>query len=211
MGKRDPRVTAYIKDSAPFARPILKHLRELVHAACPEAHETMKWSFPHFEYHGVLCSMASFQKHCAFGFWKGSLILDGRGRPAEAMGQFGRITKIADLPSKKALTGYVKKAMALNERGVKSPTRSKPRATAKAVKVPADLAAALAKNRRARAVFEKFPPGHRREYVEWITEAKREETRARRLATAIEWLAEGKSRNWKYATDRKSMKAPRGS
>lgn len=198
MGKRDPRVTAYIRNAEPFARPILTHLREVVHQACPEVVETIKWKCPSFEYQGMLCGMASFQKHCAFGFWKSKLILDRTGKPAdEGMGQFGKLTKASDLPSKRVLTGYIKKAMELNEQGVPSP-RSTPRGAAKPVTVPADLGSALAKNRKARAAFEKFSPSHRREYVEWITEAKREETRQRRLETTIEWLSEGKSRNWKH-------------
>jgi len=198
MASRDPRVDAYIAKSADFARPILAHLREVVHAACPDAEETMKWSFPHFQYKGLLCSMAAFKEHCAFGFWKSSLVM-GEGTEAEkAMGQFGRITKLSDLPSKKVLTGYIKKAMELNEAGVKSPTRSKPKAPRPELAVPDDLAAALGANPAARAAFDKFSPSHRREYIEWITEAKTPATRNRRLETAIEWIAEGKPRNWKY-------------
>jgi len=200
MSTRDPRIDAYIASSADFAKPILTHLREIVHAACPDVDETMKWSFPHFTYKGMLCSMASFKEHCAFNFWKGALVVgasNGDGNGERAMGQFGRITAISDLPSKKTLTGYIKEAMRLNEAGVKSPTRSKPKAK-KEVAVPDDLTKALRKNRKALATFEKFSPSHRREYIEWITEAKGEETRNRRLATAVEWIAEGKPRNWKY-------------
>jgi uncharacterized protein YdeI (YjbR/CyaY-like superfamily) len=145
--------------------------------------------------------MAAFKEHCAFGFWKGSLILgeaQGDGESDRAMGQFGRITKVSDLPSKKLLTGYIKKAMELNEAGVKSPTRSKPKAPRSAPVVPDDLAAALARNEAARSTFEAFSPSHKREYIEWITEAKTEATRSRRLASAIEMMAEGKPRNWKY-------------
>jgi uncharacterized protein YdeI (YjbR/CyaY-like superfamily) len=174
------------------------HLRETVHAACPDVEETMKWSFPHFLYKGILCSMASFKEHCAFGFWKGSLVVahpEGGGEPA--MGQFGRITKLSDLPAKKVLSGYIKEAMKLNEAGVKAPTRSKPK-TPKELVVPDDLAGALQGNPKARATFDRFSPSHQREYVEWITEAKTPATRQRRLTTAIEWMAEGKSRNWKY-------------
>jgi uncharacterized protein YdeI (YjbR/CyaY-like superfamily) len=199
MAARDPRIDAYIAKSAEFARPILTHLREVVHAACPDVEETMKWSFPHFQYRGMLCSMAAFKEHCAFGFWKSSLVL-GEGAEADgAMGQFGRITTLKDLPSKKVLAGYIKKAMELNEAGVKSPTRSKPKAPRPEAVVPDDLAAALAASPAARATFDGFPPSHRREYVEWITEAKTSATRTRRLETAIQWMAEGKSRNWKYS------------
>jgi len=197
MVTRDPRIDAYIADSADFARPILTHLREVVHAACPEAEETLKWSAPHFLYKGMLCGMQAFKAHCAFGFWKGSLVVAGNGQSTEGMGQFGRITAVSDLPSRKVLTALIRQAMALNDQGVKSPTRAnrKPRPEAK---VPPDLAAALAKNRKARATFEGFSPSHRREYVEWITEARTEPTRLRRIETTVGWLAEGKNRNWKY-------------
>jgi uncharacterized protein YdeI (YjbR/CyaY-like superfamily) len=198
MAARDPRIDAYIAKSAEFARPILEHLREVVHAACPDVEETMKWSRPHFEYKGLLCGMSAFKEHCAFGFWKGSLILGEGGEAEGAMGQFGRITRLSDLPSKKVLSGYIKKAMELNEAGVKPPTPSKPKAPKPEPAVPDDLAAALALHDAARATFDRFSPSHRREYIEWITEAKTPATRSRRLETAVEWLAEGKSRNWKY-------------
>lgn len=193
---RDPRIDAYIAKSADFAKPILTYLREIVHRACPRVEETMKWSAPHFMYEGMLCGMASFKSHCAFGFWKGGLVLDAKGKTREAMGHFGRITSLEDLPSKKVLSGYIRKAMALNEKGIPSPTRTK-RAPKPEAAVPKDLAAALDKNQKAGATFD-FSPSHRREYVEWITEAKTEATRQRRLETAIGWMAEGKSRNWKY-------------
>ena len=196
MGKRDPRVDAYIAKSAGFAQPILTEIRESVHAACPDVEEAMKWSFPHFVYKGMLCSMAAFKQHAAFGFWKGSLVL-GRGKDADAMGQFGRITKRSDLPSKKVLAGYVRKAAALNEQGVKVPRAPRPAATT-IVKVPADLTTALKKSKKAQEGFDDLSPSHKREYIEWITEAKSDETRARRLVQAIDWMAEGKSRNWKY-------------
>jgi uncharacterized protein YdeI (YjbR/CyaY-like superfamily) len=198
MGSRDARVDAYIAKAQDFAKPILTHLREIVHAACPEVEETMKWSFPHFMYEGMLCSMASFKEHCAFGFWKSSLVLEnGSSEPEEGAGSFGRITKVSDLPSKKVLTGYVKKAMKLNEDGVTKPAPPKPK-TPKEVVVPDDLAKALQGNAAAKATFEKFSPSHKREYIQWITEAKAEATRTKRLQTAIEWMAEGKPRNWKY-------------
>jgi uncharacterized protein YdeI (YjbR/CyaY-like superfamily) len=200
MGKRDDRIDAYITRSAEFARPILTHLREIVHEACPDVEETMKWSFPHFLYKGMMCSMASFKEHCAFGFWKGPLIVEkGGGEVEKAMGQFGRISKLSDLPSKKVLSGYIKQAMKLNEDGVKSPTRSKPKEkTPKELVIPDDLASALRANSAASATFEKFSPSHRREYVEWITEAKTQATRTRRLEQAVELLAEGKPRYWIY-------------
>ncbi len=198
MGTRDDRVDAYISKSAEFARPILTHLRDIVHVVCPDVEETMKWSFPHFMYKGMLCSMASFKEHCSFGFWKSSLIVQKTEEAAEkGMGQFGRITRLSDLPSKKVLSGYIREAMKLNDAGVKAPTRTKPKSP-KEVVVPAELTKALHKNKKALATFEKFPPSHKREYIEWIAEAKTEATRTRRLETAIEWMAEGKPRNWKY-------------
>jgi uncharacterized protein YdeI (YjbR/CyaY-like superfamily) len=197
MGKRDPRVDAYIGKAADFAKPILTQVREAVHASCPDVEEAMKWRFPHFMYKGMLCSMASFKEHAAFGFWKGSLVLGDRSRNDEAMGQMGRLTKASDLPSKKMLAGYIKKAMALNDEGVKVEKKTM-RVAPRAMKVPAELVTALKKNKKAQSSFDGFSPSHRREYVEWIGEAKNEDTRARRLRTAVEWMAEGKSRNWKY-------------
>ena len=194
MGKRDPRVNTYIAKSADFAKPILKHIREVVHEGCPEVEE-MKWGMPHFEYEGILCGMGSFREHCALHVWKGSLIVGDRSR--EAMGQFGRITRISDLPSEKILAGYIKQAMKLREDGVKNPARSKRRKEA-ALVVPSELTSALNKNKKAAAAFKEFPPSHKREYADWISEAKREDTRKRRADTAVEWVAEGKSRNWNY-------------
>ena len=197
MGTRDKRVDAYVAKSADFAKPILEHIRDVVHEGCPEVEETIKWGFPNYQYKGMLCSMAAFKEHCTFGFWKGSLIVDAADRRSdEAMGQLGRITKLADLPPRKKLVGYVKKAKELNDAGVKVAKTTKPKPV---LEPPADLLAALRKNKKAQAAFDKFPPSHKREYVEWIVEAKTDETRQRRLAQAVEWMAEGKPRNWKYA------------
>jgi uncharacterized protein YdeI (YjbR/CyaY-like superfamily) len=201
MGKRDERIDAYIARSAPFAQPVLAHLRKAVHAGCPGVQETIKWGSPHFMYKGMLCAMAAFKAHCAFGFWKGALLkgLPGLGR--EAAGQFGRITSVEDLPPEKEVIGMVRQAAALNDHGVKAPKRRKPERRRPRVpaRPPADLADALRKNKAARSTFDALSPSHKREYVEWISEAKREETRKRRVETAIAWMAEGKSRNWKYA------------
>jgi bacteriocin resistance YdeI/OmpD-like protein/uncharacterized protein DUF1801 len=186
MPKRDPRVDAYIAKSADFAKPILKYLREVIHEACPPVEETIKWGFPHFTYQGILCATASF---------KGSLIVGDGER--DAMGHLGKIRKLSDLPSKRVLASYIKKAMKLNEAGVKSPTRSKPKVK-RPVVIPAELKDALASNKKASAAFEVFSPSHRREYAEWIAEAKGEDTRKRRVNQAIEWISSGKSRNWKY-------------
>jgi len=149
MGTRDPRVDAYIAKSAPFARPILRHLRATVHAACPAVAETIKWGMPHFVYHGNLCHIASFQRHCAFGIWKGARIVGAKAaRPGEAMGQFGRVTRLADLPSKRVIVGYLKRAMKRNASGVKSPGATKRTAAKKPPRKPAGRAAAAARNRR---------------------------------------------------------------
>jgi uncharacterized protein YdeI (YjbR/CyaY-like superfamily) len=199
MGSRDKRIDTYIGKSAEFARPILELLREIVHSACPDVEETMKWSRPHFVYKGMLCSVSAFKEHCAFSFWKGSLVVkEVKATDKEGMGQFGRITKLSDLPSKKALVGFINQAMKLNDEGVKSPSRAKPKVHRELV-VPDELTKALRKNAKAKAAFEKFSPSHKREYVEWITEAKTEATRNRRIENAIEWMAEGKSRHWKYS------------
>jgi uncharacterized protein YdeI (YjbR/CyaY-like superfamily) len=203
MATKDPRVDAYIAKSAAFAKPILKHLRKIVHTGCPKVGETIKWQHPHFDYKGVMCGMAAFNRHCAFGFWKEKLILD-RDTAAEktAMGSFGCIKSLADLPSEKTLIQYVKKAAALNEAGIKAPGRTQPKKR-EPLEIPAYFSAALKKNAKARKTFESFAPSKRREYIEWVTEAKREETRDERLATSIAWLAEGKSRHWKYMPAKK--------
>lgn len=197
MGIRDPRVDRYIAKAPPFARPILTDLRDLVHETCPGVLETLKWGMPSFMHHGILCGMAAFQAHATFGFWKGKLIVDAKSnKNYEAMGQFGRITKMSDLPSKKVLAGYIRQAMRLNEENVKVPrAATKPK---KPIPVPADFRVALAKSAKAKKTFDEFAPSHRREYLEWITEAKREETRKKRIAQTVEWLAAGKKRNWKY-------------
>lgn len=198
MGSRDPRIDAYIARSADFAKPILTHIREVVHAACPEVEETMKWSSPHFMYHGMLCGMVAFKEHCGFGFWKGRLVLGNllEGNESTA-GQFGKLESVRDLPSKKVLIGHVKTAMRLNEEG--TPAARVPKTASKGpIVVPDELTAALARNKTARTAFEAFSPSHRREYCEWIADAKRDETRAKRVTQAVEWIAEGKGRNWKY-------------
>lgn len=199
MAKKDPRIDAYIKNSKPFAQPILTHLRALVHQAVPGVEETMKWSTPAFEYKGPFCGFAAFNQHATFGFWKAELLKDqlpASGETINPANQFGRLTSIDDLPSAKALTRIIKCAAKLNEDGVKAPPMRKgPRPELKA---PADLLAALAKNKRAKATYDRFPPGQRREYIAWVTEAKHAATREKRIKTAVEWMAEGKVRNWKY-------------
>jgi hypothetical protein len=198
MGKKDARIDAYIADSAEFARPILKHLRALVHQGCPEVEETLKWRMPSFTYKGLLCGMAAFKQHATFGFWKHKLVV-GEDAENDAMGQFGRITSMKDLPPDRALVAFVRKAAALNDAGVKVPSRARPKPGAKPeLKAPAFLLSALEKDAKALRNWENFSPSCRKEYIEWLTEAKREETRARRLLTAMAWIAEDKGRNWKY-------------
>ena len=199
MGARDQRVDAYITRAAEFAQPILSHLRALVHATCPEASETIKWGFPHFEYQGILCSMAAFKAHCAFAFWHGELrgLAQAPSGKDAAMGQFGRITKLADLPKDAALKALIRKAAALNSSGVKAPKVIRPKVKPPP-EAPDDLVAALKRQRGALAKFEAMSSSHQREYIEWLVEAKRPETRAKRLATAVEWIGEGKSKEWKY-------------
>lgn len=197
MGTRDPRVDAYIAKSAEFARPILEHIRETFHQGCPDVEETIKWGMPTFVHHGMLGGMAAFKQHATLSFWKGALVVDpADDRSADAMGQFGDLRSVKDLPPKRKLVACVKRAAKLNEEGVKAPRARKTRR--EELPVPEELLVALRENRKARATFEGFPPSHRREYAEWIAEAKREETRQRRVAQAVEWLAEGKQRNWKY-------------
>jgi uncharacterized protein YdeI (YjbR/CyaY-like superfamily) len=193
----DPRIDAYIEKSPEFAQPILTHLRKLIHKACPDVQETIKWGMPSFDHKGILCGFAAFKQHCTFGFWKQSLMeTDAFPKNKTAMGSFGRITSMKDLPSAKVMIGLIHQAMELNEKGVKV-QRAAP-GPKRDVVVPPDLTKALSKNKAARTAFEKFSPSHKREYVAWIEEAKTEPTRNKRLATTVEWLSEGKSRNWKY-------------
>ena len=196
MGKRDPRVDAYIAKSPDFAKPVLSHIRKVMHSAIPDVEETWKWSAPAFEYKGLIGIMAAFKSYCGLNLWKASLILKKGAKGVDSAGNFGKIVTIDDLPSDKVLAGYFKEAAKLNEAGVK--VKKAPAASKKPAAVPPILRTALARNAKARSAFEAFSPSHQREYIDWITEAKSEETRTRRLETAVEWMAEGKSRNWKY-------------
>jgi uncharacterized protein YdeI (YjbR/CyaY-like superfamily) len=197
MPTKDPRIDAYIRNAKPFAQPILRRIRKAVHAACPEATESIKWSMPAFEYKGPLVGMAAFKEHATLGFWKASLMKTvPKDKRNEAMGQFGRFESIDDVPPEASLVEMIKEAAALNDAGAKVPRAVR---TAKPVpKAPPDVLAALKKSTKAFAAWQKFPPSHQREYIEWITEAKTDVTRARRLETAIGWIADGKGRNWKY-------------
>jgi len=199
----DPRVDLYIEKAAPFAQPVLTHLRNLVHQACPRATESVKWGMPFFLQQGiVLCHMAAFKQHCAFGFWgpemKKVLATDGLVS-SKAMGSLGRITGLRDLPADRLLLRYMSQAAEFVESGQrKKSIDRKPKAAKPHLRVPVELSAALKKNKLAAKAFERFSPSCRREYVEWIWAAKRQETKEKRVAQAVEWIAQGKSRNWKY-------------
>lgn len=194
MGKKDPRIDTYIDKAQPFAKPILKYIRKTVHTQCPEVQETIKWGVPHFDCKGPICGMAAFKEHVRFGFWK-SQLLGLAASDGEGMAQYGSVKSIDDLPGERELGALVRKAAQLNEQGVKVPRVRTEKAP---LAMPPHFASALKKNKKALANFEKFSPSHKREYLEWITEAKQDATRERRIATAIEWIDEGKSRNWKY-------------
>ncbi len=195
MPTTDPRVDAYIAKAAPFAQPILITLRKHVHAVCPDVEETIKWGFPHFLYKGLLCHMAAFKQHCAFGFWKAHSLETPYKTSEEGMGQFGRITAVGDLPSAPAFKKLVRAAMRLKDSDIKPKRIIKPK---EALKIPADFQKALKKNPAAHTAFKTFSYRHRKEYLQWITEAKREETRTRRIETAVAQIADRKSQNWRY-------------
>jgi uncharacterized protein YdeI (YjbR/CyaY-like superfamily) len=197
MAARDPRIDAYIAAARPFAQPILRRIRKAVHAGCPHVAETIKWGMPAFEYKGPLVGMAGFKAHCALAFWKASLMKTvPTDIGTDAMGQFGRLESLDDTPSEAHLVRMVREAAALNDAGVKVPRAAK--APKPAPNAPAYMVAALRKNKKAMAAWQQFPPSHQREYIQWITEAKTDATRTRRLQTAVEWIADGKGRNWKY-------------
>jgi uncharacterized protein YdeI (YjbR/CyaY-like superfamily) len=195
MPSTDKRVDAYIARAPEFARPVLTQIRATVHAACPDCEEDIKWGAPAFMYKGILFMMASFKEYCAINFWKGALIV-GDDATEGVAGQLGKLKQVSDLPSKKVLTGYIKKAMALNESGTAVAKRV-PRPKTDVV-MPDYFMVAIRKSKRALAGYEKFSASQQREYIEWITSAKGEATRDRRVKQAVEWMAEGKSRNWKY-------------
>lgn len=199
MAAQDPRIDAYIAAAQPFARPILERLRRAVHAGCPDAEETVKWSMPFFMHGGrILANMAAFKQHCAFGFWHGRDAAE-QGRDAEAMGQFGRIEKPADLPAPAALKALVQAAVARMDADATAPRPTKTRAAPRPVlAMPADFDAALDQAPAARETYDNFAPSKRRDYLEWVLEARQPATRERRIAQSVAWLAEGKARHWKY-------------
>ncbi len=201
MTDKNPAFDTYIEKSADFAKPILNHLRSLVHKACPAADEKIKWGFPHFEYkNDMLCHFASFKNHCAFGFWKGSLMKDQwlkeNAESENAMGHYGKITSLKDLPADKIIIAHIKEAMRLNDEGIKAPRTKQGKISP--VETPEYFLKEIKTNKKSLVNWEKFSNSHKKEYVEWIIEAKRDETRDKRMEQAIEWIAEGKGRNWKY-------------
>ena len=204
MGTKDKRVDAYIEKSAEFAKPILAYIRTIVHKACPEVSETIRWGFPHFDYKGIFCSMAAFKEHCAFGFWKASLMLQAdvlKAKNIEAMGNLGQIRKFSDLPKEMQFLAMIQQARQLNDDGIKLPPRKKIVDLAP-IQVPEDILIALKKNKEAFESFDGFSPSHKHEYLEWITEAKTTETRNKRVTKMLGLLEQGKSRNWKYEKPR---------
>ena len=201
MKNTSPDVDAYIEDAAPFAQPILKKVRRVMHKACPTIEETIKWRTPCFEQQGIVAGLSAFKQHVRFAFWKGTLLKDPKGLldPMGTCGVGAIVWKdVKEMPADAILIRYVKEAVKLNEAGVTFDKSERTKKRAKKLAVPDHLMQALKKNKKALATFDGFSPSHRKEYVEWVTEAKREATREKRLATAIEWMAEGKPRNWKY-------------
>ncbi len=202
MGTKDKRIDAYITKSADCAKPIMKHLRSLIHKTCPDVSETIKWGMPSFDYKGPFIGFAAFKKHAVLGFWKAAVMKDSKlltGKDSKgSMGNLGRIESIGDLPKDSVLTKWIKEAMKLNDDGVKFVRYQKPKHERKEYTMPDYFLKVLNKNKKAKLTFDNFSPSNKREYLEWICEAKTEETRNKRMATAVEWLTEGKSRNWKY-------------
>jgi uncharacterized protein YdeI (YjbR/CyaY-like superfamily) len=200
------KVDAYVARAQPFAQPIMEHLRQLIHKACPEVEETIKWSRPFFAYRGaILCNMSAFKEHCSFGFWGEEMSAVLRATKVlreDGMGSLGRITSLKDLPADKEMLGWLRQAAEFVDSGQHTSPIAARRKVVKAPKAgletPAELVTALRRNKKAAAVFAAFSPSCKREYIDWIADAKRAETRDKRIATAVEWIAEGKQRNWKY-------------
>jgi uncharacterized protein YdeI (YjbR/CyaY-like superfamily) len=201
MGQYNERVDAYIAKSPDFAKPILIHIRELVHRTAPELTEIIKWGFPFFDYKGPVCQMAAFKRHCAFGFWRERMLHDPKGYlkvdgEESSAGSFGQILSISDLPPEDVLIDFIHQAIAINEKGVK--VEKKPAAPKAELAMPDDFDRMLKQSLVAAGHYEKFSPSSKREYLEWFAEAKTEATREKRIQQALEWIAEGKTRNWKH-------------
>jgi uncharacterized protein YdeI (YjbR/CyaY-like superfamily) len=196
MTTTDKRVDTYIAKAPDYAKPILTAVRAMIHEGAPDSEETIKWGHPAFIQNGMLCGMAAFKEYCAINFWKATLVIDPDARQTNSAGVLGKITKVKDLPPKRVFVGYVKRAVEVNASGLKVPRApAKPKSP---LPTPKDFRQAIDKSAQARQAFESLSPSHRREYIQWITEAKQDSTRARRIAQAVEWMAEGKPRNWKY-------------
>ncbi|REJ81923.1 MAG: hypothetical protein DWQ44_13480 [Bacteroidetes bacterium] len=207
MIKTDKRIDAYIEKAKPFAQPVLNHIRKLVHKADPEIEETIKWGMPHFVHDGIVCSMASFKEHCVFVLWKGDLISDVKNSANKSgekgMGQFGRIRSLKDLPSDSTMIKWIKEGVRLNKEGVPI-KKTSPAEAIKKNEVPGYMLKEIKKSKKALKVFNEFPPSHKKEYIEWITDAKTDATREKRMTQMMEWLEEGKSKNWKYMKPKKT-------
>ena len=197
----NPKVDDFISKQADFAKPILEHFRQIVHENCPDVEEKMKWSMPFFDYKGeMMCHMAAFKHHCAFGFWKAKLMKDAilleNAQGEHSMGHLGKITSLADLPTDSILAGYIKEAMVLNDLGLKI---AKPKSERdKEIEVPSDFLEKIEENEEAMLFFEKASYSFKKEYIMWVNESKTDATRQKRMQQAVEWIAEGKGRNWKY-------------
>jgi uncharacterized protein YdeI (YjbR/CyaY-like superfamily) len=207
MPAKDTRIDAYIAKAQPFAQPIMKKLRELVYKACPDVTETIKWGMPSFEYKGPMFGFAAFKAHCVGGFWKSKLLKDPnnflgerKNQGGEAMGNLGRMTSVKDLPPDKAFIDFIKQHMKLNDEGIKVEKKPRPK---KELVVPKELTDAINKNKKAKETFENFSPSNKREYADWIADAKTEATKSKRLAEAVQWMSEGKPRLWKYMKEYK--------
>jgi uncharacterized protein YdeI (YjbR/CyaY-like superfamily) len=196
-----PAIDEYINKSEEFARPILLHLRKIIHLACPDVEETIKWSFPNFEYKGqILCSMASFKKHCSFGFWLGAEMEDPENILNKVgntnMGNFGKIINHNSLPDDNIIIKYIHEAMKLSESGTKKKT-SKIK-DKKSLEIPVYIIEFIEKYPKAKVVFNNFSNSCKKEYVQWIEEAKQVSTKLKRLEKAVSMMEEGKEFNWQY-------------
>jgi uncharacterized protein YdeI (YjbR/CyaY-like superfamily) len=197
----NPELDDYLAKSAGFAKPIMQHLRELLHETCPEIVEEIKWGIPHFDYKGeMMCIFAAHKNHCSFTFWKESLMSDQKFKENPSLQAskryLGKIISLSDLPSDKQLVAYIKEAMALNENGVKLVPRKSEKP--KNIAIPDYFAKELAAKPKVKKIFDSKSDSFRKDYLVWITDAKTETTRQKRIAESLEWIAEGKGRFWKY-------------
>jgi hypothetical protein len=199
------QVTAYAAAMPAYAQPIFAHLRALIHTTCPDTDEAIKWSIPHFERDGdYLCIFAASPGHASFTFYKQQLMSDPRLRDnlnLPAIKRFmGRLTSLSDLPDDATLAAMLQEAADLNARGVRLPDRA-PK-TPPVIDMPSAVATAvataLAANPAAQAVWDAKSAAWRKDYLVWITAAKTDPTRDARIAEALDWIADGKARFWKY-------------